>query len=540
MAVKITLTDIGGSISNPLGVYYTFDNVTWHWEANVLQTTLLNGYIIDQPGAISYQVRSLSDCYTVLTLACSTTTTTTSPVICNLYFLYNETQEAINVSYTDCFNAPAVITVDGFQTESICAYDVVPITGIFLNNQGPCPTITTTTTRAPILGICYNIIIPVEYLVVDGQDLYITYSPPGQSPVSNSYTLFINISTSPETYFETEVCSVTSPYFERNWSIINVPGATVTTGNYGCTGDSDCPVSTTTSTTFPVTTTTTTVPPTTTTTTTVPSSTTTTTTIPSTTTTTTTIPSTTTTSTTVEGTTTTTTTNEGTTTTTTTNEGTTTTTTTNEGTTTTTTTDSIADQYGFLYNEYAIQNLNNIAASGWKIPSKSDWDALSLYMGNYSQTGAMMKETGTIYWESPNSNATNTYGFNARGSGSRVGDGTFNDHLKGAWWWTSDSATNNSVSISSLLDSISAGHQDSNLGSSIRFIKETTDKTHGQTGTYTGNDGYVYNTICIDNQEWMSENLRETQYRDYSAITEVQDNTSWTNNISGARCYYVI
>jgi hypothetical protein len=35
-------------------------------------------------------------------------------------------------------------------------------------------------------------------------------------------------------------------------------------------------------------------------------------------------------------------------------------------------------------------------------------------------------------------------------------------------------------------------------GHSVRLVKESTSLSDGQEGTYTGNDGKVYKTICID------------------------------------------
>ena len=45
--------------------------------------------------------------------------------------------------------------------------------------------------------------------------------------------------------------------------------------------------------------------------------------------------------------------------------------------------------------------------------------------------------------------------------------------------------------------------------------------------TMTGNDGTVYKTIKIGDQWWMAENLRETQYRDGTAIEEETDSNAW-------------
>jgi uncharacterized protein (TIGR02145 family) len=55
-------------------------------------------------------------------------------------------------------------------------------------------------------------------------------------------------------------------------------------------------------------------------------------------------------------------------------------------------------------------------------------------------------------------------------------------------------------------------------GLSVRFVKTSTTLTDGQSGTYTGNDGKVYRTICIGTQEWLADNLNETKYRNSFAI----------------------
>ncbi len=75
-------------------------------------------------------------------------------------------------------------------------------------------------------------------------------------------------------------------------------------------------------------------------------------------------------------------------------------------------------------------------------------------------------------------------------------------------------------------------------GTSLRPVKESTTLTHGQSGTYTGNDGKVYRTICIGTQEWVADNLCETKYRNGDSIPEVQDNISWAALTTGARCFY--
>jgi uncharacterized protein (TIGR02145 family) len=57
-------------------------------------------------------------------------------------------------------------------------------------------------------------------------------------------------------------------------------------------------------------------------------------------------------------------------------------------------------------------------------------------------------------------------------------------------------------------------------------------------GNVTDYDGNVYHTITIGTQVWMVENLKVTHYRNGVAISNVTDNTIWSNLASGAYCNY--
>jgi uncharacterized protein (TIGR02145 family) len=59
-----------------------------------------------------------------------------------------------------------------------------------------------------------------------------------------------------------------------------------------------------------------------------------------------------------------------------------------------------------------------------------------------------------------------------------------------------------------------------------------------ETGTMTGNDGTVYQTVKIGNQWWMAENLKETQYRNGEAILNATADSTWAGLSTGARCAY--
>lgn len=57
-------------------------------------------------------------------------------------------------------------------------------------------------------------------------------------------------------------------------------------------------------------------------------------------------------------------------------------------------------------------------------------------------------------------------------------------------------------------------------------------------GSLTDQDGNVYKTIVIGNQEWMAENLKTSVYRNGNPIDNVIDISQWDNLSTGAWCYY--
>jgi uncharacterized protein (TIGR02145 family) len=72
--------------------------------------------------------------------------------------------------------------------------------------------------------------------------------------------------------------------------------------------------------------------------------------------------------------------------------------------------------YGVLYNHKLAIKCDD-GVTGWRLPTKADWDALVAYLGGYEVAGAKMKEAGTTHWVTPNSGTSNSSGFTAYGSG---------------------------------------------------------------------------------------------------------------------------
>ncbi|HDR50426.1 MAG TPA: hypothetical protein ENN90_02230 [Mariniphaga anaerophila] len=135
--------------------------------------------------------------------------------------------------------------------------------------------------------------------------------------------------------------------------------------------------------------------------------------------------------------------------------------------------------YGALYNFYALNpetnGEKNVCPSGWRVPTNEDWTTLTNHLGGLSEAGGKMKATGTEFWQTPNTGATNESGFTGLPGGSRV-NGDFSEMgTRGRWWAFSIHQTYGSVyfwQVSNANKSISNHHLSQNNGFSIRCIKE--------------------------------------------------------------------
>lgn len=94
--------------------------------------------------------------------------------------------------------------------------------------------------------------------------------------------------------------------------------------------------------------------------------------------------------------------------------------------------------YGKIYNYYAVAT-GNLCPKGWHIPTISEWDTLVRYLGGNQVAGGALKAKGTLYWDSPNTGAIDSYDFAAAGAGGRSNRGVFDAFRLNSIYW---SATN--------------------------------------------------------------------------------------------------
>lgn len=200
------------------------------------------------------------------------------------------------------------------------------------------------------------------------------------------------------------------------------------------------------------------------------------------------------------------------------------------------------DTFGYLYNWYAVNDSRNIAPEGWHVPTEGEWKELEMYLGmsqseaeNYgnrgTDEGGKLKETGTVHWRSPNEGATNESGFTALPGGRRIPSGNYSPSGFEACFWSGSEKSDISAWIRMLqFQNSEIGRDRSSKleGCSIRLIQDR--------NTVTDVDGNVYNTVQIDDQVWVAENLKVTHYRNGDDINCII--SGWENASRGAHCYY--
>jgi uncharacterized protein (TIGR02145 family) len=95
----------------------------------------------------------------------------------------------------------------------------------------------------------------------------------------------------------------------------------------------------------------------------------------------------------------------------------------------------VYNDYGLLYNWYAVTNLHQLAPTGWRVANSVDYDSLAA--AHYE--GFQLKELGSTHWNLPNDN-TNESGLTLIGGGTRQApDGLFRYIKEWCELWTSNS-----------------------------------------------------------------------------------------------------
>ena len=92
------------------------------------------------------------------------------------------------------------------------------------------------------------------------------------------------------------------------------------------------------------------------------------------------------------------------------------------------------NEYGRLYNWYAVEDTRGLCPSGWHVPTDGEWTVLTDHLGGESVAGGQMKTTYGWY---EGGNGTNSSGFSGLPGGYRSNDGYFNGAGGDGYWWSS-------------------------------------------------------------------------------------------------------
>ncbi len=143
--------------------------------------------------------------------------------------------------------------------------------------------------------------------------------------------------------------------------------------------------------------------------------------------------------------------------------------------------------FGVLYTWAAAMNGDNsstnnpsgvqgVCPDGWHLPSVNEWTELIDYLGGDVVAGGKLKESGTFYWRSPNTGATNSSGFSGLPGSGRSSSGTFLGSPVGyAYFWSSTEYASDYAFLKQLMHegaSINDWWFDKSWGSSVRCVKD--------------------------------------------------------------------
>jgi len=125
--------------------------------------------------------------------------------------------------------------------------------------------------------------------------------------------------------------------------------------------------------------------------------------------------------------------------------------------------------YGRLYTWFTVNDTKGVCPAGWRVPSITDMDALTL---DNTYIGGNLKEAGITHWIDPNTGADNTTNFTALPAGARYNFG-FNWLGSYAIYWTTYSIdVTNAVKYELHYNdaSIWSGSNDKKGGYSVRCV----------------------------------------------------------------------
>ena len=222
------------------------------------------------------------------------------------------------------------------------------------------------------------------------------------------------------------------------------------------------------------------------------------------------------------------------------------------------------NEYGKLYNWYAVNDSRGLAPKGYYIPSDADWTILTDILGGEEIAGKKMKST--IGWSNSGS-GNNSSGFNGLPGGYYYAGGDCYNYAwpfhfatgYGAFWSSSESSAENELAGSAWYrvlcftnTEVYRRYDYKYDGMSVRCLSENGDIKFGSTSNHVSNVENIsekinntilqnYSTVAIGNQVWNSKNLDVSTFRNGDSIPEAKSKDEWITagkENKAAFCYY--
>ena len=136
--------------------------------------------------------------------------------------------------------------------------------------------------------------------------------------------------------------------------------------------------------------------------------------------------------------------------------------------------------YGALYNAHSVTDARGLCPDGWHVPLDAEWQELFSYVGGADVAGGNLKSIRVEpdshpRWASPNTSATDQYGFSTLPAGARNVDGSFYHIGTNTFFWVDQqNSVESNVCSEIVWDSGGVGILDYNVnqGLSVRCIKD--------------------------------------------------------------------
>ena len=143
------------------------------------------------------------------------------------------------------------------------------------------------------------------------------------------------------------------------------------------------------------------------------------------------------------------------------------------------------NEYGRLYNWYAVDDARGLCPSGWHVSSDAEWMTLEVFLGmsevQVNESGWRGTDQGvqikSNYGWSDAGNGTNFSGFSGLPGGLRASNGVYNYAGGYGYWWSS---------------------QPSGIPTCNRYVSYTNDNVYRY---YESNVSYGFSVRCIQDSE---------------------------------------